>query len=256
MDPIAAARDAFQQRLLAALFRGRSSGELVLKGGGAMRVLTQNARFTRDLDLDHDPKRSLTSLQNTIRRAIDTAFSGSGYRKLGVTEPKQTETVARWKIQAASPTGQEFNLTIEVSRRHSLKDRSIKQEPYQPNDRRLPRVYVDVYSESELALNKLRALLDENRTAPRDVYDLDLLLLRGERPSMHSLASLSTSSDWMDALQRKLDSLPWSLFEAEALPALPDEIRDRIDAAEYQLMKDRILDEIVQWTIQPNEPLS
>lgn len=41
-------RDALQQRLLAHLYRGTESSSLVLKGGAAMRVLTESARYTQD----------------------------------------------------------------------------------------------------------------------------------------------------------------------------------------------------------------
>lgn len=38
---------------------------------------------------------------------------------------------------------------------------------------------MSVYDEQALIDNKLAALTDDQRTAPRDVYDLDLLLARG-----------------------------------------------------------------------------
>ena len=55
--------------------------------------------------------------------------------------------------------------------------------PVQISDRTLPRVYVSVYDEQALADNKLAAFIDDRRTAPRDVYDLELLLARGVVPS-------------------------------------------------------------------------
>jgi predicted nucleotidyltransferase component of viral defense system len=70
MATLSQARDAFQLRLLTFLYRGSTSSSLVLKGGVAMRVLTQSARFTQDLDFDHDPHRSLASLQNIVRTSI------------------------------------------------------------------------------------------------------------------------------------------------------------------------------------------
>lgn len=56
MDSVTEVRNAFQQRLLSAIFKSRQHGELILKGGGAMKVRTESARYTKDLDLDHDPK--------------------------------------------------------------------------------------------------------------------------------------------------------------------------------------------------------
>ncbi len=80
-------RDAFQQRLLTYLYRGSESSSLVLKGGVAMRVLTESARYTQDLDFDHDPHRSLASLQKTIRTAIERALQGSGHRSRPIPSP-------------------------------------------------------------------------------------------------------------------------------------------------------------------------
>jgi hypothetical protein len=52
------AREAFQRRLLTYLYRGPESSGLVLKGGAAMRVLIQSARYSMVLDFDHDPLRA------------------------------------------------------------------------------------------------------------------------------------------------------------------------------------------------------
>jgi hypothetical protein len=76
-----------------------------------MRVLTASARYTQDLDFDHDPHRSLTSLQKTIRAAIARALQGSGLTQTSISEPKQTDTVARGKISGRTSTGEDLHLT-------------------------------------------------------------------------------------------------------------------------------------------------
>src|SRR5580692_3178981 len=98
-------RDSLQQRLLTYLYRGSESSSLVLKGGAAMRVLTESARYTQDLDFDHDPHRSLASLQKTIRSGIERALQGSGLAQTSVSASKQTDTVARWRISGRTITG-------------------------------------------------------------------------------------------------------------------------------------------------------
>lgn len=105
MATLTEVRDAFQQRLLTCLYRGPESSSLVLKGGAAMRVLTASARYTQDLDFDHDPHRSLTSLQKTIRSAVARALQGSNLMQTSISEPKQTDTVARWKISGRTSAG-------------------------------------------------------------------------------------------------------------------------------------------------------
>ena len=163
MANLAEIRDALQQRLLTYLFRGAEGSSLVLKGGGAMRVITESARYTQDLDFDHDPHRTLGSLQRTVRAAIERALQGSGLISTSISEPKQTDTVARWKIAARTVAGEDVYLTVEVSRRRAPDITHVVKVPVQVADRTLPRVYVSVYDEQALADNKLVALLDERR---------------------------------------------------------------------------------------------
>jgi len=249
MDSLAEVRNTFQQRLLAALFKTREKGELIVKGGAAMKIHTQSARFTKDIDLDHDPHRGIPSLVKSVRKSIDQAFIGSGFKKLDVSEPKQTDTVARWKIHAEGPRGERFQLTLEVSRRHEINLDEIEASPLQMKG--APRVYVDVYKSDKLVEMKLHALLDENRIAPRDIYDLDLLIADGSRASASSLQSMHEKyGDLSEQMIKKMDAMPWAMFESQTLSVIPDELKERIDESEYGAMKDRILTEVMQWTAQ------
>src|SRR5258707_5113855 len=87
--------------------------------------------------------------------------------------------------------------------------------PVQIADRTLPRVYVSVYDEQSLADNKLAALLDDRRTAPRDIYDLELLLARGVCPSSATVENLGGQATLMKRVADKLDLMGWSLFRDE-----------------------------------------
>src|ERR1700681_1828317 len=205
MATLSQARDAFQLRLLTFLYRGSTNSSLVLKGGAAMRVLTESARFTQDLDFDHDPHRSLASLQNTVRTAIDRAIHASGLIDTSISESKQTDTVARWKISGRTSTGENLHLAVEVSRRQTPDPNHVLKIPVQIADRTLPRVYVSVYDEQALADNKLAALLDERRTAPRDIYDLELLLARGVCPSAQAVQQVGGDATLVARVSAKLD---------------------------------------------------
>lgn len=237
-------RDTFQQRLLTCLYRGSESSSLVLKGGGAMRVLTASARYTQDLDFDHDPHRSLTSLQKTIRSAVARALQGSGLALISISEPKQTDTVARWKIFGRTSTGEDLHLTVEVSRRGTPDLRHVVKVPVQIGDRTLPRVYVSVYDEQALTDNKLAALLDERRAAPRDIYDLEVLLARGVCPSEAAVERAGGRAALMRRVGEKLDLLSWPLFRDQVIPALPREIQMHVDEDEYLAMRMRLLESL------------
>ena len=241
MPTLTAIRDAFQQRLLTFLFRGTEKSSLILKGGGAMRVSTGSARYTQDLDFDHDPHRSLASLQKTVRSAIDRALKGSGLTDALVTEPKQTDTVALWKIAARSELGVMLQLTVEVSRRSRPDPGHIVSIPVQVSDLTLPRVYVSVYDEQALAGQKLSALVDERRTAVRDLYDLELLLARGACPAVEVIESLGGIEVVSKRVAAKLDLMDWHMFNDQVLPTLPPEIQGHIDEDEYLEMKVRLL---------------
>lgn len=242
MATLSEIRDAFQQRLLTCLYRGSESTSLVLKGGAAMRVLTASGRYTQDLDFDHDPRRSLASLQKTLRSAIARALKGSGLTEARVSEPKQTDTVARWKISGRTSVGEALNLTVEVSRRGAPDLGHVVKIPVEISDRTLPRVYVSVYDEQALTDSKLAALLDARRTAPRDIYDLEVLLARGACPSSAAIESLGDRAALIGRVGQKLDVMGWALFRDQVLPALPREIQAHIDEDEYLAMKVRLLE--------------
>jgi len=244
MASLSQVRDALQQRLLTYLYRGAESSSLVLKGGAAMRVLTESARYTQDLDFDHDPRRSLGSLQTTVRSAIDRAMQGSGLTLVSISEPKQTDTVARWKISCRTSAGEQLNLTVEVSRRRAPDLVHVIKVPVQIADRTLPRVYVSVYDEQALTDNKLSALLDERRTAPRDIYDLELLLARGVCPSAQAVERVGGYAKLLPRASEKLDLMGWALFRDQVLPALPREMQANIDEEEYLAMKIRLLESL------------
>ena len=244
MATLSEIRDALQQRLLTHLYRGAESSSLVLKGGAAMRVLTESARYTQDLDFDHDPHRSLASLQRTVRSAIDRALQGSGLSLVSLSEPKQTDTVARWKVSSRTGAGEDLHLTVEVSRRRAPDLAHVLKVPIQVADRTLPRVYVSVYDEQALADNKLSALLDERRTAPRDIYDLELLLARGVCPSAQAVERVGGGATLLSRVSKKLDLMGWALFRDQVLPALPREIQANIDEDEYLAMKVRLLESL------------
>jgi predicted nucleotidyltransferase component of viral defense system len=244
MATLSEIRDQFQQRLLTSIYRGVDSSSLVLKGGAAMRVLTASARYTQELDFDHDPRRSLGSLKKTMRSAIERALRGSGLVQLSVSEPKQTDTVARWKISARTADAEELHLTLEVSRRRSPDLDHVLKVPIQIADRTLPRVYVSVYDEQALVDNKVAALLDERRVAPRDFYDLELLLARGVCPSAAAVDQSGGRAALARRLSEKLELMNWALFRDQVLPALPNEIQVNIDEDEYLATKGRLLEAV------------
>jgi hypothetical protein len=103
-----------------------------------------------------------------------------------------------------------------------------------------------VYDEQALTDNKLSALLDDRRTAPRDIYDLELLLARGVCPSAQAVQRAGGHATLLPRVSEKLDLMGWALFRDQVLPALPREVQANIDEEEYLAMKIRLLDVLEQ----------
>jgi hypothetical protein len=111
-------------------------------------------------------------------------------------------------------------------------------------DRTLPRVYVSVYDEQALADGKLAALLDERRTAPRDIFDLEVLLSRGTCPSSGAVGRAGGRAALVQRVSRKLDLMGWPVFRDQVFPTLPQETQAHIDEEEYLAMKVRLLESL------------
>lgn len=238
-------REQFLERLTAALFRKRGEG-FVLKGGGAMRARFGNERMTKDLDLDFtNPKRSADSLHKTVQHAIEHAARGLRVTDLQVHEPGKAEASPRWKVNFRDDAGHPVHVEIEVSRDATrVAPGQVVQQRFEPLARRGgTRFWVDVYDDATLATTKLAALL--GRAAPRDVYDLDLLMGSGERPSAEQIAwavqraGIDDRSP-VDLLWARLDELDWQRYLDELRDALPEDAAARIDEDEWEAMKLRV----------------
>lgn len=235
-------REQFLERLTAALFRKRGEG-FVLKGGGAMRARFGNQRLTKDLDLDFsNPRRTADALHNSVRRAIEHARRGLPIAELRVHEPGKDEASPRWKVNFHDTAGQPVHVEIEVSRDPArAAPGRVVQQRFQPLARRgAARFWVDVYDDATLAATKLAALL--GRAAPRDVYDLDLLMDSGESPTPEQVewavgrAGIGDRTP-VDVLWGQLDDLGWTRYRDELRDALPAEVAARIDEEEWDAMK-------------------
>jgi predicted nucleotidyltransferase component of viral defense system len=119
MDEVAYSRELLQAKLLIELMSQAIHKELVLKGGLAMRAVLGSTRYTTDIDLDAVMPASVSRIQGIVRRSIDRVIKQQGLiEDPQVSEPKQTETTLRWKVNGRAPgTARPISLTVEVSRR-------------------------------------------------------------------------------------------------------------------------------------------
>ncbi|HEX5461679.1 MAG TPA: nucleotidyl transferase AbiEii/AbiGii toxin family protein [Steroidobacteraceae bacterium] len=230
-----------QARFLRELFRAAKGG-FVLKGGMAVATLYTQSRLTRDVDLDFPaaPLRTAESLHNQIRKALQQALRGSGIVDAQISAPGKGEVSAKWKVRGQGLSGEPFSMKIEVSRRPPPPGRIRQAAVSGVAAYGLGTFYVDLYDESTLAAMKLAALLE--RTAVRDVYDLDLLL--PEHPPGSSLIGWalehagSAPKEAMHRIQHQLTAMDWNLFRSQML--IDPAILERLDEAAWGEMKGRV----------------
>lgn len=230
-----------QARFLRELFRATKGG-FVLKGGMAVSTLYTQSRLTRDVDLDFPAARLRTaeSLHNQIGKALQQALRGSGIVDVQISSPGKAEVSPKWKVRARGPSGEPFSMKVEVSRRTPPPGRVRQAAVSGVAAYGLGTFYVDLYDESTLAAMKLAALLE--RTAVRDVYDLDLLLpAHPPSPSLIGWALEHTGLAPRDALRRvqgQLTSMDWNLFRSQML--IDPAVLERFEKTTWEDMKGRV----------------
>ena len=238
-------RELVQARLLSSIFSRTVKDQVILKGGMAMRSLFGSVRYTKDIELGQDQRQSLRALQQVMRLAIAEATNGF-LNNVEVSEPKQTETTARWKINGQTVHGTKIALTIEVSMR-GVPTRYITSKLYVPPPEALcTTVMIDVYSAEAIAASKVFCLSNPNRNAPRDLYDLDLLIQMDVVPAQE-LLQYSNKVQTLQLMWDKLEIMTWEQFQLEVLPYLTESVRSRIDEAEFDEMRARVGATVENW---------
>lgn len=245
--------ELIQARLLSAIFSRSVRNQVVLKGGMAFRALFGSQRATKDIDLAQDASRSLASLQRLMRQSIQASAQGF-LQDIQVTEPKQTQTTARWKIHGRTAQGTEIALTVEVSRRGIPEDHIEARHYLPPEDAHTSAVEIDVYSPGALAASKVFALAADNRVAPRDLYDLDLLVRMKVSPPADLLAALGDPEQVVRRIWDKLDLMTWEQFQSEVSPFLPPSVGERLTEGDFDAMRLRVGEAVQSWLRQdPND---
>lgn len=250
---LSVAREALQARLLVELMGNAMHKELVLKGGMAMRVVHGSVRYTKDIDLDADLKHSKERVQGIVKRSIERSIAAGLISNAKVSEPKQTETTLRWKIVGTQPgTDAPMNLTIEVSRRATFANGHIVQVP-------LPPAYggqgsgatLQVLDSQAIAVTKVLALTDPHRMAPRDLYDLHVLIRAEVQPPTHLLASLPNAAERlpqaMAELWPKIEAMSYAQFKTDVIPFLPAAVGVQFDEATFDDMRIEVAENVERW---------
>ena len=239
------ARDMIQARFVSSVF-AQAAGDLVLKGGLAMRAIFGSSRFTKDVDLQTAPRVPMARVSSVVRMAIKEAMGTGFLSDVRVTEPKQTDTVQRWKIGAR--VGEtEISMTVEVSRRGLPPPEHVIMGTARTVDGRSRPVYS--FSASAIAAGKVAALVSPNRVAPRDVYDLDLLIRTEVKPPIDLLMRMGRKDLVLalDDLWPKLELMTFELASESLLQYLPKGEAERLDEPSWEERRIRTGQAVEGW---------
>ena len=236
-------REALQTRLIVELMSNAVHKDLVLKGGMAMRAVHGSARLSKDIDLDADETASKERIQGVVNRAIKQAMASGLIENATVTMPKQTETTLRWKIAGQFPDqGGPMNLTVEVSRRPKLISGHVIEVPllasFNQGVRVDAAVRIRVMDTQHIAVAKVLCLTDPQRMAPRDLFDLHVLLEAGVQDPGKLLAQLPAErlDTILNGLWPKIEAMDYAQFVAEVKPYLPAAMAEVIDEDAFTTM--------------------
>lgn len=247
---VALQREILQTKILSSVFARTVENELVLKGGLAFRTVVGSDRKTKDIDMGQSNEIPLERLQKVMRASIKESLKSLGLGDYKVTEPKQTDTVARWKINGKTDIGSHLQLTVEISRRGIPSKEHLERVEYvPPEEYGQPPILIDTYSKEALAASKAGAFLNPSRVAPRDLYDLHLLIISEVKPSPKLLAGLGEEGlkNCLEDLWDKIEMNNYELFKNEVMPFLPKEVSEKIDYDTYEEMRIRVGEHVEMW---------
>jgi predicted nucleotidyltransferase component of viral defense system len=228
----------------------RGATRFILKGGMAMRALYGSTRLTKDVDFDCEHSVSRQSMQAHMPPALTQAARAAGLSEINVTQTKDAELSNRWRVQGLHADGPRITWEVEISARGVPPVEFIETRPFAtPINYRIPNFSVRVYSAAAMAGGKVNALLSENRSAPRDVYDLfDLTEQRADPvPLWIQRIPRETLEARRPQVMQKIDLITFDFADTELLPYIAPDIRAGIDAARWDEVRVRVADSVDQW---------
>jgi predicted nucleotidyltransferase component of viral defense system len=203
-----------------------------LKGGCNLRFYFNSIRYSEDIDIDVQTIAPLT-LRNKVNQILDAdsfqrilAIRGIILRQY--SQPKQTETTQRWKLDLGLPnSAMIINTRIEFSRHEQIETalfESVQTEIIQKYH--LMPILSSHYSAMMAFQQKIRALVFRQQTQTRDVFDLYILLGRSDlnlRDIPVEIKSLFQQA------QAQAMSLSFTDFKGQVLAYLPLEYQQQYD---------------------------
>lgn len=162
-----------------------------VKGGCNLRFFYNSPRYSEDLDIDIKTIAPNTLRSKTNKIVQSTPFVHSlvtkGLTLTRFSEPKQTDTVQRWKFELhAENISAPLHTKIEFSRRGIAPGTEFGMAtPSLTMGYQMPTILLSHYGKNAAFLQKIAALIGRSETQARDVFDLNLLWEAGARPKLN-----------------------------------------------------------------------
>lgn len=224
-----------------------TAGRLILKGGMAMRVAVGSMRLTKDVDFDRADGVSTASVQSSVKKALQYAVQSAGLRGAEIDPGKSTETTVRMRL-AGIVSGAPVRFVVEVSGRNLVpRDCQARVQVTPPPRYGIAPFVMTTYTHEMLAASKVMAVMSANRNVPRDVYDLnDLVMVAPEailstRISREELLGINAS------VLDKVCSIDFALAQQELLPYIPPDQRDALNQERWEEMTLNVAQTVQKW---------
>ncbi|MBP7075185.1 MAG: nucleotidyl transferase AbiEii/AbiGii toxin family protein [Rhabdochlamydiaceae bacterium] len=210
-----------------------------LKGGCNLRFFLESIRYSQDIDLDVKIVRSAT-LQKTVNAILDSpslkmVLQTQGLEIAHVSEPKQTETTQRWKIQLKAQAGVIFPTKIEFSRRGL--DEPVDFEPISAivlNAYRLHPIFVPHYGPTIAFKQKIRALASRTETQARDIWDLFHL--------MNAYEVKDGDGQYLNKACENVCNINYGEFKDQVLAFFPPDLQSQYSLEVWEKIQIKVMD--------------
>jgi predicted nucleotidyltransferase component of viral defense system len=242
--------EIFHLLFLNQLSQGLDKRLYALKGGCNLRFYFKSIRYSEDMDLDIQTIQTQT-LQNKINRILTsvpfTQILKSYHIQIAqISQPKQTDTVQRWKIALTTPITQiSLPTKIEFSRRgmgsdidFSVVDRQLL-TTYE-----MPPILSNHYTREAMWQHKILALAHRQQPQARDVFDLYLLL------GQHSKKMGSIATDALQQAKDNAKGLTYDEYKSQVVAYLLPEYQMQFGSVDVWL---KIIQDVIASLEQNHE---
>lgn len=206
-------RDALQVAVLDALVASRrwEHGELLFQGGTALHLVHGSPRFSEDLDFLVSSSIDLSHVTDRIRERLTGAQWLPVHTSLTVTKAKDEHNPHAFNVTVGGPAiiGA-VRVKVELWQSPESALQSLQMRVTQVRDRTGVQAFVPALTAGEIFADKVFALAARRYLKPRDVFDIDWLVERGDTScsaeDLHArLAIYPTMSPatWIEAAERR-----------------------------------------------------